>query len=172
MKENLINHPTLFLRYAVEGDEAEIISLIEGIADYENMRDDVVATPEILNEWMFKQKTAQCILAYEGETLIGYVLYFFNFSTFLGRAGLYLEDLFVFPDYRGKGYGKILFQFLANVAHERGCGRMEWSCLDWNQPSIDFYRSMGAISMDGWSVYRLSDETLKNAAHSPKVHKN
>lgn len=170
--QNLINHPTLTLRYAVEGDEAKILSLIECIADYEDMRDDVVATPEILHEWLFEKETAHCILAFEGEILVGYVLYFFNFSTFLGRAGLYLEDLFVLPEHRKKGYGKTLFQFLANVAHQRGCGRMEWSCLDWNQPSIDFYRSMGAIPMDGWTVYRLSDDTLKNAAYSPDVHKN
>ena len=104
------------------------------------------------------------IFALEDGKEVGFALFFHNFSTFLGRRGLYLEDLFVLPEYRGKGYGKAILKKLANIALERNCGRMEWWCLDWNQPSIDFYKSLGAVSMDEWTVYRLTGETLENFA--------
>ena len=128
------------------------------------MLDEVVATEELLKEWLFEKKKAEVIFALEDGVEVGFALFFHNFSTFLGRAGIYLEDLFVKPEYRGKGYGKSLLKKLAQIAVERGCGRLEWWCLDWNKPSIDFYRSMGAEPMDEWTTYRISGDTLKKMA--------
>ena len=154
----------LTFRMARPGDEGTILSIIRALAEYEHMADQVVATEELLREWLFEKEKAQVLLAMEGETVVGSALFFHNFSTFLGRAGIYLEDLFVLPEYRGRGYGKALLKELARITVERGCGRLEWSCLDWNQPSIDFYTSMGAVPMKGWTVYRLTGETLEEAA--------
>lgn len=154
----------LTFRMAQPGDEGTILSIIRALAEYEHMADQVVATEELLHEWLFEKEKAQVLLALEGETVVGSALFFHNFSTFLGRAGIYLEDLFVMPEYRGRGYGKALLKELARITVERGCGRLEWSCLDWNQPSIDFYTSMGAVPMEGWTVYRLTGETLERAA--------
>lgn len=152
-------------RPAVAGDEELILSFICALADYEKMSDQVVATPELLREWLFEKKTAEVIFAEVKGKAVGYALFFYNFSTFLGRAGIYLEDLIVLPQERGHGYGKALLKELARIAVERGCGRLEWSCLDWNQPSIDFYtKRMGAVPMDEWTVYRLTGETLEKAA--------
>ena len=152
-------------RTAVAGDEELILSFICALADYEKMSDQVVATPELLREWLFEKKTAEVIFAEVKGKAVGYALFFYNFSTFLGRAGIYLEDLIVLPQERGHGYGKALLKELARIAVERGCGRLEWSCLDWNQPSIDFYtKRMGAVPMDEWTVYRLTGETLEEAA--------
>ena len=152
-------------RPAAPGDEELILSFIRALADYEKMSDQVVATPELLREWIFEKKKAEVIFAETGGKAVGFALFFHNFSTFLGRAGIYLEDLFVLPQDRGRGYGKALLKELARVAVERGCGRLEWSCLDWNQPSIDFYtRKMQAVPMDEWTVYRLTGETLEEAA--------
>lgn len=128
------------------------------------MSDDVVATEALLEEWIFDRKKAQVLFALQEGKEVGIALYFYNFSTFLGRAGIYLEDLFVLPEYRGKGYGKGLLKKLAAIAVEEGCGRLEWSCLNWNQPSIDFYLAMGAVPMKEWTVYRLTGETLRRAA--------
>ncbi len=154
-------------RPAVPGDEELILSFIQALADYEHMSDQVVATPEILREWIFEKKTAEVIFAEVEGKAVGYALFFHNFSTFLGRAGIYLEDLFVLPEARGHGCGKGLLKELARITVERGCGRLEWSCLDWNQPSIDFYtKRMRAAPMDGWTVYRLTGETLEEAARS------
>ena len=152
-------------RPAVAGDEELILSFICALADYEKMSDQVGATPELLREWLFEKKTAEVIFAEVKGKAVGYALFFYNFSTFLGRAGIYLEDLIVLPQERGHGYGKALLKELARIAVERGCGRLEWSCLDWNQPSIDFYtRKMHAVPMDEWTVYRLTGETLEEAA--------
>ncbi len=152
-------------RPAVAGDEELILSFICALADYEKMSDQVVATPELLREWLLEKKTAEVIFAEVKGKAVGYALFFYNFSTFLGRAGIYLEDLIVLPQERGHGYGKALLKELARIAVERGCGRLEWSCLDWNQPSIDFYtKRMGAVPMDEWTVYRLTGETLEEAA--------
>lgn len=152
-------------RPAAPGDEELILSFIRALADYEKMSDQVVATPELLREWIFEKKKAEVIFAETGGKAVGFALFFHNFSTFLGRAGVYLEDLFVLPEDRGRGYGKALLKELARIAMERGCGRLEWSCLDWNQPSIDFYtRKMQAVPMDEWTVYRLTGETLEEAA--------
>ena len=152
------------IRYAEEKDAALILRFIQGLAAYEKMENEVVATPELLKEWIFDKKKAEVIFAMEGDKEVGFALFFHNFSTFLGRAGIYLEDLFVLPEYRGKGYGKGLLCKLAEIAYERGCGRLEWSCLDWNQPSIDFYKSMGAVPMDEWTVYRVTGGTLEKMA--------
>ncbi len=149
------------IRFAEEKDVRLILKFIKGIAEYEKMLPEVVATEELLREWVFEKQSARVIIGELDGIPVGFSLFFHNFSTFMGRAGLYIEDIFVWPEYRGKGFGKALFLFLAKLAHEEGCGRMEWCCLDWNQPSIDFYRSMGARSMDGWSTYRLTKEQLK-----------
>ncbi len=148
-------------RFAEEKDCALILEFIKGIAVYEEMLELVVNTPEMLREQLFVQKRAEVIFALEGEKEVGFALFFHNYSTFVGRSGLYLEDLFVWPEYRKKGYGKGLFKTLAAIALERNCGRMEWTCLNWNKPSIDFYLSMGAVPMDEWTTYRLTDEKLK-----------
>ena len=151
-------------RKAVREDVPLILEFIKGLAEYEKMSDEVVATEEILDEWLFDKEKAEVIFAIaEGEE-VGFALFFHNFSTFLGRAGIYLEDLFVKPKYRGNGYGKAILKRLAQIAVERGCGRLEWSCLDWNQPSIDFYLSLGATPMSGWTGYRLTGKTLSDAA--------
>lgn len=152
-------------RNAEEKDALLILEFIKELAIYENMLDEVVATEELLREWIFEKKKAEVIFVMENELEVGFALFFHNFSTFLGRAGIYLEDLFVKSEYRGKGYGKALLKKLAQITVERGCGRLEWSCLDWNQPSIDFYLSLGARKMDEWTVYRLTGETLEQLAH-------
>lgn len=155
----------LSFRAAAPGDEGVILDFIRALADYEHMSDQVVATTELLREWIFEQNKAEVIFALEGEKEVGFALFFHNFSTFLGRAGIYLEDLFVLPEYRGKGYGKGLLKKLGAIAVERGCGRLEWACLDWNAPSIDFYtKRMQAVPMDEWTVYRLTGDTLVEAA--------
>ena len=155
----------LTFRMAVPGDEHTILDIILELARYEKLEHEVVATPELLREWLFEKEKAEVLLAEVDGIVVGSALFFYNFSTFLGRAGIYLEDLFVRPEYRGRGYGKALLQKLASITVERGCGRLEWSCLDWNQPSIDFYtKRMHAVPMDGWTVYRLSGETLEKAA--------
>ena len=156
---------TCTFRPAAPGDEELILTFIRALADYEKMSGQVVATPEILREWIFEKKTAEVIFAEVEGKAVGYALFFHNFSTFLGRAGIYLEDLLVLPEERGKGYGKRLLKELARITVERGCGRLEWACLDWNRPSIDFYtKRMRAVPMDEWTVYRLTGETLEAAA--------
>ena len=149
-------------RFATEQDTALIIEFISGLAEYENMTDDMIADEDLLREWIFERKKAEVIFALEDGVEVGFALFFHNFSTFLGRAGIYLEDLFVKPEYRGRGHGKALICELARITVERGCGRLEWSCLDWNKPSIDFYLSLGATPMEEWTAYRLTGETLEN----------
>lgn len=152
------------IRQAERKDCALILSFIKALAEYENMLDDVVADAVLLEEWIFDKQKAEVIFAVAEGKEVGFALYFHNFSTFLGRAGIYLEDLFVLPEYRGNGYGKALLQQLAAIAVERGCGRLEWSCLDWNQPSIDFYLALGATKLDDWRTYRMTGEVLQNFA--------
>lgn len=147
-------------RNATKDDCALILSFIKALAEYEKMSDDVVATEELLREWIFEKQKAEVIFALENGREVGFALFFHNFSTFVGRAGIYLEDLFVLPEYRKRGHGKALILELARIAVERKCGRMEWSCLDWNQPSIDFYLSLGAKPMNEWTTYRLSGDAL------------
>ncbi len=154
----------LVYRYAERKDVPLILYFIKELAAYEKMLDEVVANEKTLEEWIFDKEKAEVIFAIKDEKEIGFALFFHNFSTFLGRAGIYLEDLFIEESYRGKGYGKAMLQKLAKIAVERGCGRLEWWCLDWNKPSIDFYVSLGAEPMDEWTVYRLAGETLKQVA--------
>ena len=154
----------LTFRHAQEKDADKILFFIRALAKYEKMEDEVVATQQLLREWIFEKKKAEVIFPMLDGKEIGFALFFHNFSTFLGRAGLYLEDLFILEEYRGRGYGKATLRELARIAVERGCGRLEWCCLDWNKPSIDFYLSLGAVPMDEWTTYRLTGETLKNKA--------
>ena len=154
----------LTYRFANEDDCALILEFIKALAAYEKMSDEVVATESLLREWIFEKQKAEVIFACEDGKEVGFALFFHNFSTFLGRAGIYLEDLFVLPEYRGRGYGKGLLKKLAQIAEERGCGRLEWWCLDWNQPSIDLYKSLGAEPMDEWTSYRLTGDKLKEMA--------
>lgn len=154
----------LEFRYAEEKDVTLILQFIRELADYEKMLNEVVATEELLKEWIFEKNKAEVIFALENGVEVGFALFFHNFSTFLGRSGIYLEDLYVRPDYRGRGYGKGLLKKLAQIAVERGCGRLEWWCLDWNKPSIDFYLSLGAEPMEDWTVYRITGDTLRNMA--------
>lgn len=151
-------------RYAERKDVGLILRFIMELADYEKMLDEVVATEEVLEEWIFDKKKAEVIFVIEDRNEIGFALFFHNFSTFLGRAGIYLEDLYVRPEYRGKGYGRALLKKLAQIAIERGCGRLEWWCLDWNKSSIDFYLSSGAEAMSDWTVYRIAGDTLTQLA--------
>lgn len=152
------------IRFANENDVDKILFFIESLAEYEKMSSDVVATEELLREEIFEKKKAEVIFAVEDGKEVGFALFFHNFSTFLGRAGLYLEDLFVLPEYRGRGYGKALLKELARIAVERKCGRFEWVCLDWNKPSIDLYLSLGAKPQDEWTIFRLTGEELENLA--------
>ena len=147
-------------RYADRKDLALILRFIKGMAEYEHMSNEVVADEKILEEWIFDKQKAEVIFALADNREVGFALFFHNFSTFLGKAGIYLEDLYVQPEYRGKGYGKAILKKLASIAVERGCGRLEWSCLDWNKPSIDFYLSLGAEPMTDWTVYRIAGDRL------------
>lgn len=151
-------------REAVPEDTGLILSFIRALAEYEHMSDLVTADEALLREWIFEKQKAEVIFAVAEGNEVGFALFFHNFSTFLGKAGIYLEDLFVLPEYRGRGYGKAILQRLSQIAVARGCGRLEWACLDWNQPSIDFYLSLGAQPMDEWTTYRLSGETLARMA--------
>lgn len=154
----------LNIRFAEKTDIPLILEFIKSLADYERMLDDVVATEEILMESLFRRKAAEVVIAeYEGIPA-GFALFFHNFSTFLGKPGIYLEDLFVKPEFRGRGVGRMLLSFLAGLVLERDCGRLEWACLDWNEPSIRFYRQLGAVPMDDWTVYRVTGAALKELA--------
>lgn len=146
-------------------DEASLIlQFIKKLADYERCSDEVVATDEVIYDSIFVKHDADVVFIEEEGVVVGFALYFYNFSTFVGRKGLYLEDLFVLPEKRGLGYGKALLQHLARIAVEQNCGRMEWICLDWNEPSLRFYRSVGAVPMSDWTVQRLDEENLKKFA--------
>ena len=147
-------------RAATRRDIPLILEFIKDLAAYEELLDEVVATEEILDEWIFGKDKAEVIFVMEEDVEVGFALFFHNFSTFLGRAGIYLEDLYVKPEYRNKGYGKALLERLAQIAVERGCGRLEWWVLDWNTPSSEFYKSLGAEPMDDWTVFRITGDTL------------
>ena len=152
-------------RFAVREDVPLILAMIRELADYEGLLSEVVATEAVLGEWLFDRRGAEVLFALAPDgTEVGFALFFHNFSTFLGRGGVYLEDLYVRPEHRGRGYGKGLIRQLARIAKERGCGRLEWWCLDSNTPSIDFYLSLGAEPMRDWTVYRLTGETLARLA--------
>jgi len=155
----------LIIRKAEESDIPLIFTLIKSLAEYEKLSHEVTATEEKLKQTLFgEQKYAEVLIAeYDGEAA-GFALFFHNYSTFIGKPGLYLEDLFVFPHLRGKGIGKALLIKLAQIAIERNCGRFEWSVLDWNEPSINFYKSLGASPMDEWTIYRVTGDKLKKLA--------
>ncbi len=153
------------MRNAESADVPLILEFIRKLADYERLSDQVVATEADLENYLFGPKrVAEVILGYEGDVPVGFALFFHNFSTFLGKPGIYLEDLFVLEEYRGKGYGKSLLTYLARLTLERGCGRLEWAVLDWNEPSIAFYKSLGATLLNEWIVNRVSGEKLVKLA--------
>jgi GNAT superfamily N-acetyltransferase len=155
------------LRPATIEDVPLILQFIRELAEYEKMLADVVTTEDMLRESLFGHRpAAEVILCFEGGKAAGFALFFHNFSTFRGRPGIYLEDLFVRPEYRGKGYGKMLLQALARLCVERNCARLEWSVLDWNTPSIEFYKSLGAVTMDEWTVFRLTGDRLEAMGRS------
>jgi len=151
-------------RAAVEKDVALILCFITELAKYEKMENEVVASEILLKHWLFEEEKAEVIFVLVDNKEVGFALFFYNFSTFLGRAGIYLEDLYISPEYRGNGLGKALIKKLAHIAVEQGCGRLEWWCLDWNKPSIDFYLSLGAEPMKDWTVYRVAGEKLTDLA--------
>lgn len=152
------------LRFAERSDVPLILGFIKELASYENLSHEVVATEELLAESLFERRAAEVVIGEYDQQPVAFALFFHSFSTFLGRPGLYLEDLYVKPEMRGKGIGKLMLSFLAHLALERGCGRLEWSCLDWNASAIRFYKQMGAVPMDEWTVYRVHDEALKALA--------
>ncbi len=156
-------------RFAEDKDAALLLRFIRALAEYEKMLDQVCATEKLLREWLFEKHVAEAFFILEDGKEVGFALYFHNFSTFLGKAGIYLEDLFVLPEYRGRGYGKAILSRLAQIARERGCGRLEWACLDWNQPSIDFYRSLGAVPLDDWTIYRVSGDALERLSGTARA---
>jgi len=155
------------IRSAGVADVSVILELIRDLATYERAPNEVAATEEQLIDVLFGEKpAAEVLLAFERETPVGFAVFFHNFSTWLGRPGLYLEDLFVKPDKRGKGYGRALLVDLAKIARDRGCGRMEWAVLDWNDPAIQFYRALGAKPLDEWTVFRLTCDGIARLAQS------
>jgi GNAT superfamily N-acetyltransferase len=157
--------PELEIRGATEDDVPLILSLIKELAEYERLSHEVHATEELLRNSLFgEQKVAEALLGYLEGDPAGFALFFHNFSTFLGKPGIYLEDLYVRPEVRGAGVGRALLVHVARLAKERGCGRLEWSVLDWNEPAIGFYRGIGASPVSGWTVYRLTGETLDRLA--------
>ena len=163
MPEERTSEPEI--RVATEADVPLILSFIRELAEYERLSHEVVATEEGLRDSLFGERTgAEVVIGYQDGSPAGFALFFHNFSTFLGRPGLYLEDLYVKPETRGRGLGRALLVYLAKLATERGCGRMEWSVLDWNEPAIKLYRGIGATPMDEWTVYRVTGEALEDLA--------
>ncbi len=157
--------PELEIRAATEDDVPLILSLVKELAEYERLSHQVVATEEVLRDSLFgERRVAEVLIGHHGGEPAGFALFFHNFSTFLGRPGIYLEDLYVRPRYRGMGFGKALLARLAKLAKERGCGRLEWWVLDWNEPAIRFYKALGAVPMKDWTVYRLAGESLDELA--------
>ena len=152
------------IRKAGREDTALILQFVRELAEYEKMSDQVVADEALLENWIFDKGKAEVLFALVDGREAGFALFFHNFSTFLGRAGIYLEDLYVRPEYRGRGCGRALLKELAAIALERGCGRLEWVCLNWNQPGIDFYLSLGASRMSEWNTYRVTGDALKELA--------
>ena len=159
-----MDNTKLNIRPAKPGETGLVLDFIKKLAVYEKCANEVVADEATLYHSLFVEKSAEVVFAEEEGVIIGLALFFHNFSTFVGRKGLYLEDLFILPEKRGLGYGKALLKYLANLAVERNCGRMEWICLDWNKPALTVYRSIGAVPMDEWTVQRLDEEALKRFA--------
>jgi GNAT superfamily N-acetyltransferase len=167
MKQDAKPSASFVIRSAVLSDIPTILGLIRDLAEYERAPNEVVATEEGLREVLFGERPpAEVVLAMEGENAVGFAVFFHNFSTWLGRPGLYLEDLFVRPDARGKGYGRALLVHLAKIARDRDCGRMEWAVLDWNEPAIKFYRTLGAKPNEEWTIFRLTGDKIAKLANS------
>ena len=156
----------IHLRFAEEKDVALILGFIRGLAEYEHLLDTVKIQEADIKKYVFEKKLIEVVIGEYDGTPAGFALFFHNFSTFVGKPGIFIEDIFVKPEMRGKGLGKILFSFLAKIAVERDCGRLEWLCLNWNKPSIEFYKSQGAQAMDEWSTYRVTGEGIKKLAES------
>jgi L-amino acid N-acyltransferase YncA len=154
------------LRPAEESDIPVLFELVRELATYEKILDDLKATEAMLHEAIFVRKVVEVLMAEYNNEMAGYAMYFYNFSSFIGLPGLYLEDIYIRPQYRGKGFGKFSLAYLARLAMEKNCWGMEWTVLDWNKPSIDFYESIGAYNRNGWLIYRLKDEALANLAGS------
>ncbi len=153
------------IRPAVIDDTGTLLDLIRGLAEYERLSHLVTATEASLRDALFgSQPGAEALLAFESESAVGFAVFFHNFSTFLGKRGLWLEDIFVRPEHRRNGYGEALFRHVARIAHDRGCGRFEWSALDWNEPAIRFYQSMGAVALDDWTIFRVTGDALERLA--------
>jgi GNAT superfamily N-acetyltransferase len=160
--------PDLSIRSVCKGDVALLLTFIRELAKYERLADKVVATELVLRESLFGARpTAEALIAYLGDEPVGYAIWFYNFSSFTGRSGLYIEDIYVRPHVRGRGIGKALLVHLARLANERGCARMEWAVLDWNEPAISFYRSLGARPLDEWTIFRLDAHALSRLAKRP-----
>lgn len=164
MQGELIMETNFTIRFAEREDTPLILQFIKKLAEYEKLLHEVTANEKILEESLFDKKIAEVIIAEYKEVPIGFALFFHNFSTFIGKPGIYLEDLYIEPKYRGKGFGKKLLAFLANLCIERDCGRLEWWVLDWNKPSIDFYMSIGAVPMEEWSTFRMTGDSIKSLA--------
>ena len=156
------NTQSVVFRFAKHDDCGLILQFIRDLAKYERMENDVVATELLLDEWIFEKRAAEVIFAIADDKEVAFALFFTSFSTFLGRAGLYLEDLFVLPEYRSRGIGTAMLKEMAKISNDRGYGRFEWACLDWNTTSIEFYRSLGAVAMNDWTTYRLSSDAIND----------
>ena len=152
------------VRFAQEKDVSVLFAMIKELAEYENLQDILEATEQLIREALFEKRVAQALIAESKGEAMGYAVFFHNFSTFVGRPGIYIEDIYVKPQMRGRGIGRSLFEFIAKLAVERNCERLEWACLDWNEPSIAFYKKMNAAAMDEWILYRLSGKALEKVS--------
>ncbi|MDR1838961.1 MAG: GNAT family N-acetyltransferase [Treponema sp.] len=161
----------ILLRFAKEKDIAIILEFIRGLAEYEHLSDMVEIKEADLKNYLFEKKLIEVVIGEYDGTPAGFALFFYNFSTFLGKPGIFIEDIFVKPEFRGRGLGKILFSFLAKIAVERNCGRLEWSCLDWNKPSIEFYKKQGAHPLDEWTMYRITGDGINKLANECTLSK-
>jgi GNAT superfamily N-acetyltransferase len=159
------------LRFAEEKDIATILEFIRGLAEYEHLLDTVKINEADLKEYVFEKKLIEVVIGEFDGTPAGFALFFYNYSTFLGKPGIFIEDLFVKPEFRDRGLGKVLFSFLAKIAVERNCDRLEWLCLDWNKPSIEFYKKQGAQPRDEWTTYRITGDGIKKLAEECALNK-
>ena len=164
----LYKKDTFYIKKADKSHINDIYNLICGIAEYEQMLQDVINTPELIEEWLFEKGAAETYIGFEDDKVVGFIILLHNYSSFIGRAGLYIEDIFIIPEKRGKGYGKAMLYFAADLAVKRKCGRMEWVCLNWNNPAIKFYESIGAIPLKEWTTYRLDENAIKKLADNLK----
>jgi len=161
----------ILLRFAEEKDIATILEFIRGLAEYEHLLDTVKINEIDLKEYIFEKKLIEVVIGEFDGTPAGFALFFYNFSTFVGKPGIFIEDIFVKPEFRGRGLGKVLFSFLAKIAAERNCGRLEWLCLNWNKPSIEFYKKQGARPLDEWTTYRITGDGIKKLAEECALNK-